>query len=149
MSVIVGPHHTGVRTFDVDESRAFYCGVLGLQPNPAKDNWLGVPGVDHQFVHLMPASGVDRPSGSARENARDGADHVALETHDLRAVVARLLEKGCRPFQTELDFSKRRDVTSADQPLDFGIGTVFVIDPAGNVVEFIQRDHGIFAKTPN
>ena len=148
MSMIVGPHHTGVRTFDLDESRAFYCGILGMEANPAKENWLGVPGVDHQFVHLMPAKGVPRPSESARENGRDGADHVALETHDLHAVVARLLETGCKPFQTELDFSKRRDVTSADQPLDFGIGTVFVIDPAGNVVEFIQRDRGVFATTP-
>ena len=148
MSIIVGPHHTGVRAFDMDESRAFYCGVLGMEANPAKNNWLGVPGVDHQFVHLMPA-GVDRPSASAREDERDGANHVALEARDLHAVVARLLEQGCKLFQTELDFSKRQDVTSADQPLDFGIGTVFVINPAGNVVEFIQRDRGIFATIPN
>ena len=149
MSMIVGPHHTGVRAFDMDESRAFYCGVLGMVANPAKNNWLGVPGVDHQFVHLMPANGVDRPSESAREDARDGANHVALETHDLQALAAHLLEQGCKPFQTELDFTKRKDVTSADQSLDFGIGTVFVIDPAGNVVEFIERDRGIFAKIPN
>ncbi len=149
MSLIAAPHHTGVRAFDMDESRAFYCGVLGMEANPKKGNWLGVHGVDHQFVHLMPASGVDRPSGSSRENARDGADHVALETHDLHAVIAALLEAGLKPFQTELDFSKRHEVTSAEDPLDFGIGTVFVFDPAGNVVEFIQRDRGVFAKIPN
>ena len=149
MSMIVGPHHTGVRAFDMDESRAFYCGVLGMEANPAKDNWLGVPGVDHQFVHLMPAKDVPRPSEGAGEDARDGANHVALETLDLHAVVARLLETGLKPFQTEIDFSKRQDVTAADQPLEFGIGTVFVLDPAGNVVEFIQRDRGIFAKIPS
>ena len=60
--------------------------------------------------------------------------------------MARLLDKGYRPFQSELDASKRKDITSAADPLDFGIGTVFVIDPAGNVVEFVQRDFGIFAK---
>jgi len=146
MLTISGLHHVGIRAFDMDKSRAFWCDVLGLEANPAKTNWLGVKGVDHQFIHLMPAQRVERPSAGSREDERDLANHVALDTGDLRVVVARLLDKGYRPFQSELDASKRKDITSADDPLDFGIGTVFVIDPAGNVVEFVQRDFGIFAK---
>jgi hypothetical protein len=37
----------------------------------------------------------------------------------------------------------RRDVTSVDDPLDFGIGTIFVEDPDGNTGGILQRDRGI------
>ena len=35
------------------------------------------------------------------------------------------------------------DVTSSNDPLDFGIGTLFVDDPDGNAVEFLQPGRGI------
>ena len=59
-----------------------------------------------------------------------------------------LLAHGFEPFQTGLSAHERKQVTSAQEPLDYGIGTVFVLDPGGNVVEFIQRNRGIFARLP-
>jgi hypothetical protein len=35
-------------------------------------------------------------------------------------------------------------VNSPDDPLDFGVGTLFVRDPDGNLVEFLQLGHGLF-----
>ena len=146
MPEIKGVHHVGVRAFDKEASKQFWCGTLGFVPHPEKDNWLGMEGSDHKFIHLMPADNVSTPSAGADEDARDLAKHVALEVTDLRVVAARLLEAGCKPFQADIDPSKRREIASADELLDFGIGTVFVLDPSGNIVEFIQRDYGIFAK---
>jgi hypothetical protein len=40
---------------------------------------------------------------------------------------------------------KRRELTDASD-LTFGIGTVFITDPEGNVIEFMQADRGVFAK---
>ena len=38
-------------------------------------------------------------------------------------------------------------LTDASRPLTFrAIGTVFVTDPEGNIVEFMQADRGVFAK---
>jgi catechol 2,3-dioxygenase-like lactoylglutathione lyase family enzyme len=33
-----------------------------------------------------------------------------------------------------------------DDPLDFGTGTLFVRDPDGNLVEFLQMRRGIFTE---
>jgi hypothetical protein len=57
-----------------------------------------------------------------------------------------LLTHGLRPYQLTVDQARRRDITSADEPLDFGIGTIFVEDPDGNTVEFLQPDRGITAE---
>ena len=141
---IKGVHHVGVRTFDMAASKRFWCDVLGFVAHPEKDNWLGVEGSDHRFIHLMPALGASTSSARSSEDARDMANHVALEVADLKVVVVRLLEFGLKPFQAGLDPSERRDLASSEV-LNFGIGTVFVIDPSGNVVEFMQRDFGIFA----
>lgn len=43
------------------------------------------------------------------------------------------------------DSDTRRELTNASD-LNFGIGTVFITDPEGNVIEFMQADRGVFAK---
>ena len=45
-----------------------------------------------------------------------------------------LLARGLKPFQAEIDATKRRELTDASD-LTFGIGTVLVTDPEGNIVE--------------
>ena len=57
-----------------------------------------------------------------------------------------LLACGLRPYQVTVDQAQRHDVVSPDDPLAFGIGTLFVDDPDGNTVEFLQRDRGITAE---
>jgi catechol 2,3-dioxygenase-like lactoylglutathione lyase family enzyme len=74
------------------------------------------------------------------------ARHFTLEVARLEEIAGLLLTHGLRPYQLTVDQARRRDITSADEPLDFGIGTIFVEDPDGNTVEFLQRDRGITAE---
>ena len=133
-------HHVAVRSSNFDRSKSFYCGVLGLEANPRKPNWLGWPGGEHYSVHLMPAM----VSNVGENDDIDLGRHLALEVEHLRPVVAALLAAGLSPFQTTLG-GERRSVASADQDFSFGIGTLFVIDPDGNAVEFVDTKAGIFA----
>jgi catechol 2,3-dioxygenase-like lactoylglutathione lyase family enzyme len=72
------------------------------------------------------------------------ARHFALRVDRLEDMVTLLLAQGLRPFQATADQKQHRHLTSADDALDFGIGTVFVEDPDGNVVEFVQHGRGVF-----
>lgn len=136
-ATIRGLHHVAVAVRDRARAEAFYVGVLGLAPCPAKPNWLSAGGGGFE-VHLMPLNGPDLP--------RDPARHFALEVGSLAAVAAHLLAHGLAPYQVTVDQRERRAITNADDPLDFGIGTLFVEDPDGNSVEFLQADRGISAE---
>jgi transcriptional regulator with GAF, ATPase, and Fis domain len=59
--------------------------------------------------------------------------------------VTTLLARGIKPLQCEIDATKRHELTDVSD-LNFGIGTVFITDPEGNVIEFMQADRGVFAK---
>jgi catechol 2,3-dioxygenase-like lactoylglutathione lyase family enzyme len=62
----------------------------------------------------------------------------------LRPVLHLLLDHGQRVFQTGFD-GVEKEITSREDPLGFGIGSIFVRDPDGNLIEFLQLGHGIFA----
>ena len=135
-ATITGLHHVAVAVRDMAQAEAFYVGVLGLVPCPKKPNWLSA---GHGFeVHLMPLKGADLP--------RDPARHFTLAVESLQTIAAHLLRHGLRPYQVTVDQSARHEITGADDPLDFGIGTIFVEDPDGNSVEFLQPDRGITAE---
>jgi catechol 2,3-dioxygenase-like lactoylglutathione lyase family enzyme len=55
-----------------------------------------------------------------------------------------LLDRGERVFQADFQ-GNERTVATKDDPLDFGTGSLFVSDPDGNLIEFLQRGHGMFA----
>ena len=130
---ITGLHHVGIPVRDMARAEAFYRDVLGFTPCPNKANWLAVgPGYE---VHLMPST---QPLGGV-----NSARHFAFAVARLDALAAHLLRHGLRPYQLNVDQSGRHDIVSADDPLDFGLGTVFVEDPDGNTLEFLQRERGI------
>jgi catechol 2,3-dioxygenase-like lactoylglutathione lyase family enzyme len=130
-------NHVGVRVSDLARAANFYTGILGLQPRPEKPNWLGVG--QGCIVHLMPPT-VDLPIEPVEPSR-----HFALEVDRLESVVEMLLRHALQPFQANVDQEERHYITSLDDPLDFGIGTVFVEDPDKNVIEFVQVGRGIFA----
>ena len=132
-----GIQHVSMRVTDFDRARAFYVDVLGLVPHPHKSNWLG----DEQGcpIHLMLRT-------RAGDDTDDPSRHVALRVDHLEEVVARLLKHGYTPFQSDVKQSEHRPLRSKEQPLDFGIGTVFVRDPDGNLIEFVERKRGIFGQ---
>ncbi len=131
-------NHVGIRVRDMNVAARFYCDLLGLRINDKKSNWLSLP--DGRMIHLMPAT--DR-SGDGNDIA-DLARHCAFQVDSLEDAVATLLARGLKPFQVELGAGgRRRSVVDAGD-LGFGIGTVFVSDPDGNVLEFVDVERGIF-----
>jgi len=103
--------HSSVRIRDVQRSREFYEGILGLEPAPRPD--LGIPGVWYALgraqLHL-----IQRDGGNS-----GGIDptnpHFAIEVEDIDALRLRLSAAGL-------------------EILDFG-GQLWVLDPDGNTVE--------------
>jgi len=102
--------HASVRIRNLEKSRRFYEGVLGLMPAPRPD--LGIPGMWYDLgagqLHLI-----------EREGASGGIDptepHFAIQVDDLDAMRRVLADAGL-------------------EILDFG-QQLWVLDPDGNTVE--------------
>lgn len=73
------------------------------------------------------------------------ATHFALQVKDLSQVLAMLLSAGQKPYQLSLASLEPNYVNNPQDSLSYGIGTLYVNDPDGNVVEFININRGIFA----
>jgi catechol 2,3-dioxygenase-like lactoylglutathione lyase family enzyme len=114
---ISGMNHFTVLTNDLDATKAFYMGILGLCEGFRPE--LGFPGawlyVDGQAVlHIVAGRGVPA-------NPRGVIDHMAFSAHDLRAVAARLTEHGIK-------YDLRRLPST-------GAWQLFCSDPSGARVE--------------
>ncbi|HZV98455.1 MAG TPA: VOC family protein [Methylophilaceae bacterium] len=112
--------HAGLIVSDLPKSRAFYEGLLGLVPNPARPNF-DFDGVWYDIgrnqIHLMvvpnPYAGITRPQHGGRDN------HVAFSVEDVEPIKA-ALDKAGVPYS----MSKS------------GRAAVFCRDPDGNALEF-------------
>lgn len=116
--------HAAFLVSDLAQARAFYEGVLGLAPDPARPE-LGYPGVWYtldagQQLHLMqlpsPEAGLQRPEHGGRDR------HVALAVDELEGLTARLEAAG-------VAFTRSRS----------GRAALFCRDPDGNALEFNQH----------
>lgn len=130
-------NHVGLVVRNIDAARRFYVHVLGLQPHHARPSWLVLNATSTlHLIHIPEAA----PDTASRHHA---FRHFALQVPDLRAVLHLLLDHEMRPFQTDFQ-GNRQEVMSRDDPMDFGVGSLFVPDPDGNTIEFLQLGHGIF-----
>ena len=114
---ISGMNHFTVLTSDLDASRAFYVDLLGLTEGFRPD--LGFPGAwlyagDQAVLHIVAGRGVPA-------SPRGVIDHMAFSARDLRAVAARLTERG-------VAYDLRRLPTT-------GAWQLFCLDPSGARVE--------------
>lgn len=130
-----GIHHAAIAVQDRERMLAFYSEALGMRPHPVKHNWLD--GGRGFCLHLMPLNGVRAP--------RDPARHVALQVENLNECAAWLLSKGLRPYQMSIAMEVFW-ITDSAAALDNGIGTLFLDDPEGNTIEFVERGRGIFSQ---
>jgi catechol 2,3-dioxygenase-like lactoylglutathione lyase family enzyme len=129
-------NHVGIVVKDIAAAEKFYVDVLGLRRHHVRSSWYGLNATS--TLHLIPLA-----DPAAKELPHHAYRHVALQVPDLRAVLRVLLSSGVRVFQADFQ-GGQRDVTSVDDALDFGVGTLFVHDPDGNMIEFLQIGHGLF-----
>jgi catechol 2,3-dioxygenase-like lactoylglutathione lyase family enzyme len=129
-------NHVGLVVRDLAASDHFYRGVLGFPRHHARPNWFVLNATS--TLHLIPLA-----DPSATEAPHHAYRHVAFQVPGLRAVLQRLLGHGLRVFQADFTAGDR-EVTSVDDPLTYGVGTLFVRDPDGNLIEFLQIGHGLF-----
>lgn len=123
MPRIVGLLHASLLVADVERSRRFYEGVLGLAANPERPH-LGFPGVWYDVgggaqIHLLCLANPDPVDGRPEHGGRDR--HTALAVTGWPAMQDRLAAAGV-PFT--LSRSGRR--------------ALFCRDPDGNALELVE-----------
>jgi glyoxylase I family protein len=124
--------HCGLIVADLDRSRGFYGGALGLEEVARPHNfvfdgaWFQVG--DDQ-IHLLvegettARAGADDPGPSV---ATGLATHLAIEVDDLAAALARLDEHAV-------------ELAGGPMPRGDGYDQVFVFDPDGYVIELFEH----------
>lgn len=113
---ITGMNHFNVLTDDVEATRRFYCGVLGLvegERPPFKFDGLWLYAAGRPILHVSAARLPAQRAGVI--------DHIAFSTTGLKETVARLEEHG-------IEHSVNRQVGT-------GIWQLFCHDPMGAKVE--------------
>jgi len=116
MAIIEGMNHFNVLTDDVDKTRAFYVGVLGLTegdrpPFKFDGAWLYADG--RPILHISKAKLPEPRAGVI--------DHIAFSAKDLPGTVARL--------------KSHNIVHTVNRQVGTGIWQVFCHDPMGAKVE--------------
>lgn len=134
-------HHYGVTVSDMDTALEFYRDVLDLSLSDrftiggeAFDRFVGVEGTDVEIAFLdgggcavelleyrEPAGG-DANAGVSNNDV--GAAHFCFEVDDIDEAYEQVAD--------------RSDPISDPQTLDSGARVVYVTDPDGNVVEFLE-----------
>lgn len=115
-------HHVSFAVADLEASKQFFCGVLGLPEDerPAFNfpgAWLAVG--DRQ-IHLI----ADENAGRVAGERISRGDHLAMEVADLNVVKARLRDCG-------IEFAE-----GGNERL--GMSQAFCSDPDGHTIEFVQ-----------
>jgi catechol 2,3-dioxygenase-like lactoylglutathione lyase family enzyme len=114
-------HHTSLCITDLERSRRFYGGVLGLEEIPRPD--FGFPGAWYQSgdiqLHLIAApASVDVGSRPAKPSPL--AAHLAFQIDDYASARDALRAAGLAVIETSAE-----------------VGQLWVADPDGNVIELI------------
>lgn len=122
MTDIVSLLHASLLVADLPRARAFYEGILGLSPSPARPE-MSVAGVWYDVgqgqIHLINLPNPDPLEGRPGHGGRD--QHTALGVADWQALRAKLDGAGL-PYT--LSRSGRR--------------ALFVRDPDGNALELVE-----------
>ncbi len=114
-------HHVSLLVADTGLALDFYCGVLGLELEPARPD-LGFPGawlnIGGGQIHLLELPNPDPVAGRPDHGGRDR--HCALQVDDFDAIRARL-------DQADVTYTLSRS----------GRRALFCRDPDGNAIELI------------
>jgi len=121
-TTIVGVSHVAIGVGDLEEARAFYCDLVGLEALPRPE--FGVPGLwlraGDSMLHIVAISGS--------QSSNTPAWHIALQI-------------GSESFDHVVETMRSAGVAFRGEPsvrVDYGITVraATVIDPWGNFIEF-------------
>lgn len=142
-----GPHHYCVVSDEPAAFRRFYVDTLGLKPDPDRD-WVFIAGAFEVHECAVTDIAAGEPDGwqefpaltaiTAHNTWRDRINHLSFSVSDVCAVANRLMEEGYECFGMDDDGNRFRFANKDDCRL--GLGTCFVYDPSGNLVEFGEID---------
>jgi uncharacterized protein len=136
------PFHLAFPVDDLQEARRFYGGLLGCPEGRSADHWVDFDLHGHQIVaHLAPGAVRSRAS-----NPVDGEEvpvphfGLVLPMAEWKALAERLEKAG-------VGFVIPPTVRFEGQPGEQA--TMFLLDPAGNALEFkaMANPEGLFAKS--
>ncbi len=124
MPIALAAHHTSFPVRDVERSRAFYGGVLGLVEKPRPPALAAMfPGAWYEAgpceVHLIQCP-ESMDIGAPPPTLNPMARHAAFAIADYAATVAELRARGIAVLETNAD-----------------VGQMWVRDPDGHVIELI------------
>lgn len=124
------PFHLAFPVRNLDETRAFYIGVLGCTPGRSSDSWTDFGLYGHQMsAHLRP--GQDRAGDTGTvDGTAVPIPHfgVVLTLEDWRTLADRL------QAADGIDWILRPQIRFAGMPGEQA--TLFIRDPSGNALEF-------------
>ncbi len=129
-------NHVCLVVRNLEAAKRFYCGALGFPSHHMVSSWLILN--QKSTLHLVSIPEVEVDNSLYHE-----IQHFALQVLSLRGALRELLAAGATVFQMDFE-GQERAVLTAEDPLDFGLGTIFTRDPDGNLVEFLEIGHGIF-----
>ena len=123
------PFHLAIRVRDLEESRAFYGGLLGCPEGRSADTWVDFDFFGHQLVcHIVPQS-----AAANHTNDVDGEEipvphfGVVLDLPRWEALANRLSTRS-------VGFVIEPGIRFKGQPGEQA--TMFLLDPNGNALEF-------------
>jgi catechol 2,3-dioxygenase-like lactoylglutathione lyase family enzyme len=134
---ITAINHVCLVVRDESKARPFYQQVLGFARHQTMESWL-IHKDSSVCLHL-----VEVPEAEADASWFHKIQHVAFQVDNLQTALRDFIHAGVAPFQMDFQGAEKQ-ILSAEDDLGFGIGTIFVTDPDGNLLEFIQLGRGIY-----
>ena len=135
------PFHLAFPVDDLSAARRFYCELLGCREGRSADEWVDFDLFGHQIVaHLAPESAPRRVTNDvAGENVPVPHFGIVLAMDQWKALADRL-------EAAAIEFVIAPTVRFAGQPGEQA--TMFLLDPAGNALEFkaMANPANLFAK---
>jgi extradiol dioxygenase family protein len=142
LGMTLPPFHLAFPVDDLSAARGFYGELLGCPEGRSADDWIDFNMYGHQIVaHLAPEAVRARAT-----NPVDGEDvpvphfGIVLGVSEWKALAERLVE-------AKVDFIIPPTVRFEGQPGEQA--TMFLLDPAGNALEFkaMAKPENLFAKS--
>jgi len=123
------PFHLAIPVDDLEKAEAFYGGVIGCSTGRRSEEWIDFDFYGHQLVtHLSPAV-----HGSVPTNAVDGKE-VPVQHFGVVLTPEQWRDLAAKFEAASIDFVIEPGIRFQGQPGEQG--TFFLLDPAGNALEF-------------